>query len=85
MEYYYGDPCSGLYCYDRDFYYDFTVQKCEDPVTVEVYYDIYRDGFYDYFEYEYNQSETVDNDGDSGLSYYTAIMDRNASHLGFEV
>ena len=61
------------------------MQKCEDPVTVEVYYDIYTDGFYDYFQYEYNQSEAVDNDVGRGLSTYTAIMDRNASHLGFEV
>ena len=67
------------------------MEKCEDPVTVEVYYskliyyDTITDGFYDDFQYEYNQSEAVENDVGSGLSTYTAIMDRNASHLGFEV
>ena len=67
------------------------MEKCEDPVTVEVYYskyiyhDTFTDGFYDDFQYKYNQSEAVDNDVGRGLSTYTAIMDRNASHLGFKV
>ena len=38
----------------------------------------------DSFEYLYNKSETVNSYyGDRG--HYTAIMERNASHLGFDV
>ena len=67
------------------------MDECEDPVSVAVYYDDYGDYDYDYsnyylFQYAFNQSETVDSDsfyGDSGR--YTAIMARNASHIGFEV
>ena len=82
----YGEPCSGLFCYDYvsfSYYYNFIVQKCEDPVTVDVfvYWNSHDNvSYYDYFDYLYNQSETVDSNGS-----YTAIMERNASHLGFEV
>ena len=87
----FSDSCSGFFCYTNYNYTDIYVNECEDPVSVAVYYDSYGDYDYDYsnyyhFQYAFNQSETVDNDasyGDSGR--YTAIMARNASHLGFEV
>ena len=103
--YIYGDPCSGMSCNSYGLngthyvYVSFTVQKCEDPVTVYTYGDVgFNTGHYLYFSYEFNKSETVDTYGygydyyyeydygyDHNLSSYTAILDRNASHLGFEV
>ena len=64
------------------------VEECEDPASVLVHYDLYNEDSFDEFQYVFNQSEIVDNDGiysygDSGR--YTGIMARNASHLGFEV
>ena len=64
------------------------VEECEDPASVLVHYDLYDEDSFDEFQYVFNQSEIVDNDGiysygDSGR--YTGIMARNASHLGFEV
>ena len=54
------------------------IQKCEDPVTVDVYvFDDADVAFY----YSYNESETVDYGQDS----YTGILERNATHLGFMV
>ena len=80
----FGEPCSGLYCYGSDdTYLDFFVQKCEDPVTVDVFVELtdehtqYHHDFY----YLFNQSETVD----YGKESYTGILERNATHLGFMV
>ena len=98
----YGEPCSGIYCYNNNTYISIFVQKCEDPVSVLVHYDYYDYDFgFEEFQYVYNQSETVENDGyysyysyyygyDSSGQFvepgsYTGILDRNASHLGFEV
>ena len=82
----FGEPCSGLYCYSENeyqyyTYLEFFVQKCEDPVTVEVYLDIFEDNDDHFFNYLYNQSETVD----YGQGSYTGILERNATHLGFMV
>ena len=88
----FGEPCSELYCYDNTSFVDITVQDCEDPVTVFVHvdylYDYDGEFFFREFQYKYNQSEAVENTGvysygDDGL--YSVIMDRNESHLGFEV
>jgi hypothetical protein len=46
---------------------------------VEVYLEIFEDNDYHTFYYLYNQSETVD----YGHDYYTGILERNATHLGF--
>ena len=92
----YGMRCSGsgpngsniTYLYTR-----FNVQRCQDPVTVSTYAYMYQNGRYHGFSYTFDQSETVDNldyyyyyyyDSYDDVSY-TAILDRNASHLGFEV
>ena len=101
--YIYEDSCSGMSCYGYGINgtnyvsTSFTVQKCEDPVTVYTYASISIGHHYFSFSYEFNKSETIDSDGhyyyyydydydyDYNLSSYTAILDRNASHLGFEV
>ena len=93
----YGDPCYGMSCYNygindtRYVYASFTVQKCEDPVTVYTYAYVTTANHYLSFSYQFNKSETIDYyhydyDYDyDNLSSYTAILDRNATHLGFEV
>ena len=61
----------------------FVVQRCEDPVTVDVLVELYdqdMDYYYEFF-YLYNQSETVD----IGQESYTGILERNATHLEFMV
>ena len=92
-------PCSGMSCSDQggstaNTYASIYIQRCEDPVTVYTYVDVYQNGHYHYYSYEFNQSETVDtygyyydydDHGNHNLSSLTAILDRNASHLGFEV
>ena len=66
-----------------------------------MFYDHYdsRTGHFEDFQYLFNQSESVENDGiysyydyydysgfgDVDTGIFTAIMERNASHLGFEV
>ena len=65
-----------MYCSDVSTFVSFIVQKCEDPVTVDVYFE----GAHN-FAYSYNQSEIVDNVVDN----YTGILERNATHLGFMV
>ena len=89
----YGMRCSGsgpngsniTYLYRR-----FSVQRCQDPVTVYTYVRMRRNGYYYRFSYTFDQSETIDNPYDyyyyNGRNIsYTAILDRNATHLGFEV
>lgn len=75
------DSCSGLSCYDNITNISFIVQNCEDPVTVDVYVESNKGGDPAYLSYQFNQSETVNTEFNS----FTAIMDRNASHLGFMV
>ena len=98
--YSFGAPCSGLYCYDdtTNTYVEIEVNECEDPVSVLVFYEHYDSTIrhYEEFQYLFNQSESVENDGiysyydysgfgDVDAGTFTAIMERNASHLGFEV
>ena len=61
-------------------YLEFFVQKCEDPVSVDVFVELTDEHNHD-FSYLYNQSETVD----YGQESYTGILERNATHLGFMV
>ena len=96
--YYHNDePCSGIRCVgsgpnDTNITYlftSFTVQRCQDPVTLYTYTNVYQNDLHHYYLYIFNQSERVDNVGYYYHHYlntsYTAILDRNASHLGFEV
>lgn len=71
--------CSELMCNDNITRVDITVQKCEDPVTVDVFMSSEGGDF----AYLFDQSETVETY--DGSNSFTAIMDRNASDLGFEV
>ena len=66
----------------------FSVRRCQDPVNVYTYASMYQNGRYHYYYYTFYQSETLDNPGYyyyNRNTSYTAILDRNASHLGFEV
>ena len=97
--YIYQNPlCYGMYCSNHggstaNRYASLFVQRCEDPVTVYTYASVNQSGHYHYYSYVFNQSETVDTNGyfsdhdhsNHNLSSLTAILDRNASHLGFEV
>ena len=75
--------CSGVICDNNITYVHITVQKCEDPVTVDVFMYSTKGGDFSYLSYSFNQSETVETYDE--MDYFTAIMDRNASDLGFEV
>lgn len=97
--YIYQNPlCYGMYCSNQGgsttiTYGGFYVQRCEDPVTVYTYARVIQSGHYHYYSYTFNQSETVDTNGyfsdhdhsNHNLSSLTAFLDRNSSHLGFEV
>ena len=79
--------CAGIVCYressDHYEHMHFVVQRCEDPVTVDVLVELYdqdMDYYYEFF-YLYNQSETVD----IGQESYTGILERNTTHLEFMV
>ena len=66
------------------------VEECQDPVSIVVHYELYGDvgSTYVEFQYVFNQSEVVDNDGIYSYGEterYTVTMARNASHVGFEV
>ena len=66
------------------------VEECQDPVSIVVHYEHYGDvgSTYVEFQYVFNQSEVVDNDGIYSYGEterYTVTMARNASHVGFEV
>ena len=77
-----SEPCSKLNCYydDSDVVnMEFNVRKCEDPVTVDVDLSLYNGYSYPY--YEYNQSETFQFQNYS----FSAILERNATHLAFMV
>ena len=94
------EPCLGISCSDRNgsmyIYSSFDVHRCQDPVTVYVYGSVRKDGRF-YFSHQFDQSETVDTNGyyygsdyyyhddHQNISSYTAILDRNFTHLGFEV
>ena len=91
---YYDEICYGMYCSGSGpngsnityLYRSFSVQRCQDPVTVSTYAYMRRNGRYHRFSYTFDQSETVDYYYDSYKDRsYKAILDRNASHLGFEV
>ena len=95
---YYREICPGMRCRGSGpngsnityLYARFSVRRCQDPVTVYTYVYMYRNGRYHRYSYTFNQSETVDHLDNyyyynSPNTSYTAIMDRNASHLGFEV
>ena len=76
----YLQPCE-LNCHYEDSdvtNIDFYVSKCEDPVTVYVYLELYNG---EYTNYWYNQSETFHFGGYS----FNAILERNATHLAFMV
>ena len=77
--------CSTLYCYsDSDVIYrNLSVHKCEDPVSVDVYVDVYDEDSNSFhgFIYSYNRSETVD----FGQESFTGTLERNATYLGFMV
>ena len=75
-----GHSCSGLSCHDNNTDISFTVQKCEDPVTVDVYI-MESSKKRESLSYQFKQSETMITE----FNTFTAIMDRNTSHLGFEV
>ncbi|CAI8024431.1 hypothetical protein GBAR_LOCUS14183, partial [Geodia barretti] len=87
--------CSEVDCHWNNSYIAVDVDECKDPVTVEVNYATWTSYDGDCIEdlsnsfnffYFYNQSEIVDNykvRKDTGR--YSAILARNASHLGFEV
>ena len=96
----YGDHeiCYGMRCRGGPngsnityLYTSFSVHRCQDPVTVYTYARLrYQNGPYHRYTYTFDQSETVDNLDpyyyyDGLNTSYTAILDRNASHLGFEV
>ena len=76
-----SEPCSGLNCHYEDSdvtNITFYISKCEDPVTVNVYVELYNG---EYADYEYSQSETFHLRGYS----FSAILERNATHLAFMV
>ena len=75
-----GNSCSGLSCYDNSTDISFTVQKCEDPVTVDVYI-MESSKKREPLSYQFKRSETMNTE----FNTFTAIMDRNTSHLGFKV
>ncbi|CAI8024429.1 hypothetical protein GBAR_LOCUS14183 [Geodia barretti] len=87
--------CSEVDCHWNNSYIAVDVDECKDPVTVEVNYATWTSYDGDCIEdlsnsfnffYFYNQSEIVDNykvRKDTGR--YSAILARNASHLGFEL
>ena len=62
---------------------DVFFRKCEDPVTVATFVELYNeyvDISHEFF-YIYDQSETVSYHQMS----YTGILERNATYLGFMV
>ena len=80
-----GELCLGMSCDNESIglYTAFFVRRCEDPVTVKAYVELY-DEYIDYtheFYYIYDQSETVIYHQMS----YTGILERNATYLGFMV
>ena len=76
------EPCAELECdyFDTsDFaYLGFFLSRCEDPVTVGVYVELYNG---EHTGLSYNQSETFHFEDYS----FSAILERNATHLAFMV
>ena len=94
------EPCLGIRCSEYNgstyIYSSFYVQRCQDPVTVYASASVRKDGRYYYLSHSFDQSETVNTNGyyysydyhyhnHHQNSSYTAILDRNSSHLDFEV
>ena len=69
-----------MFCHADEINGGVFIDTCQDPVYAGVFVDLYYPN-YDYFFYYYNQSEMVEEDD----FVYTALMKRNASHLGFMV
>ena len=94
---YSDEICYGMYCRGSgpngsditSLYRSFSVQRCRDPVTVYTYTYFFRNGYYYRYSYTFDQSETVDNPYyyyyNGRNTSYTGILERNATHLGFEV
>ena len=77
-------------CTDSKLYLIVVVKRCVNPASVDVKCMLYgkRPWNYSKFEYVFQQSETVSNEGresNGDTRLYTGVVARNASHLGFEV
>ena len=72
-------------CSEAKFYLEVVVKQCVNPASVDVKCMSYGKRNYTMFEYVFQQSETVSNEGNGYTRLYTGVVARNASHLGFEV
>ena len=75
-------------CFEDKFYLRIIVKQCVNPASVYVECNLYGKRNSTRFEYVFQQSETVSNEGresNGDTRLYTGVVARNASHLGFEV
>ena len=82
-----GHECFIMYCSGDTFDLKVVVKRCVYPASVDVKCLLYGRN-HTMFEYVFQQSETVSNEGresNGDTMLYTGVVARNASHLGFEV